>query len=437
MSIETLAKQGIIGDTYYMKKVHTWVKMYTGIAMLGAVLFANSAVAQTSHPMSWGLNANEQASPIPTNTMDDADRIAGGVFHSLAIKDGRVWAWGDNSAGQTNVPSEAQSGMTAIAGGGAFSLALNAEGGVIAWGSDHIVTNMPGTVTNGVSQISAGVWHALALKDGGVIAWGSNTDNQCDVPLSLTSGVSAVSAGQYYSMALKDGGIEVFGIASTNPLAGDIRSIPDAATSGVTAISAGLWHGLALKNGGVIAWGSPYYDATNVPVEATSDVDAIAAGDLYSIALKTDGTLVIWGDTSKGQTPIPPYAATGITQIAAGGSHCLTIGPVMPPRFVAASLPDAYVDEAYSGFVLAAGDPTVSYYEFGTWPAWVTLDAMTGDIGGVAPTNGFTYFIYLFLSACKQRGGTGDQFLSGECPDPSGRTAGLCDHQSAAGWPGE
>jgi len=387
-----LAKEARLGDTHYMKKVHRWVGLYACITLLGSLWLAQPVFAQTTHPVSWGLNANEQTSPIPTNVMDDAVSIASGVFHSLAIKDGHVWAWGDNTSGQTNVPSEAQSGMTAIAGGGAFSLALNAAGGVIAWGADNIVTGLPATVSSGVSEIAAGMWHALALKNGGVIAWGSNCCSQTDVPLSLTSGVSAVSAGQYYSMALKDGGVQVFGISATNPLAGDIQTIPDTATSGVTAISAGLWHGLALKDGGVIAWGSPYYDATNVPVEATSDVDAIAAGDLYSIALKTDGTLVIWGDTSKGQSPIPPYAVTGITQIAAGGSHCLGIGPVMPPRFVAASLPDAYVDEAYSGFVLAAGDPTVSYYEFGTWPGWVTLDTMTGDIGGVVPTNGFTYF---------------------------------------------
>ncbi len=381
-----------MGDTHYMKMLRPWAGLYTGIAVLGAILLTGSASAQTTHPMSWGLNANAQVAPIPTNVMDDATGIAGGVFHSLALKDGRVWAWGDNTSGQTNVPVEAQSGITEIAGGAGFSLALNSSGGVVSWGANSIVTNMPGTVTSGISEIAAGAWHALALKDGGIIAWGSNTEGQCNVPLSLTNGVSAVSAGQYYSMALKDGGVQVFGIPSTNELAYSIRSVPDAATSGVTAISAGLWHGLALKNGGVIAWGYPGYDATNVPTEATSDVDAIAAGDLYSIALKTDGTLVIWGDTSKGQTPIPPYAATGITQIAAGGSHCLSIGPVMPPRFVAESLPDAYMDEAYTGFVLAAGDPAVSYFEFGTWPGWVTLDSMTGDIGGTSPTNGFTYF---------------------------------------------
>jgi Putative Ig domain/Regulator of chromosome condensation (RCC1) repeat len=396
MSIERLAKQGIIGDTYYMKKVHTWVGLYAGIALMGCLWAVHPVSAQTTHPMSWGMNANDQAAPIPTNTMDDADAIAGGEFHSLSLKDGRVWAWGENSSGQINVPTPAQSDITAIAGGAGYSLALNTSGGVVTWGSTDMVTGMPATVSSGVTEISAGSWHALALKDGGVIAWGSNTEGQCDVPLSLTSGVTSVSAGQYYSMALKDGGVEVFGIPVTNEMAYSIRSVPDAATSGVTAISAGLWHGLALKDGGVIAWGNPLFDATNVPPEATSNVLAIAAGDLYSIALKSDNTLVLWGAVSTnggwGLLPLPPFAVTDITEVAAGGRHCLTVGTTMPPRFVTDSLPDAYVDEAYSGFVLAVGDPSVTYYEFGTWPGWVILDSMTGDIGGVAPTNGFTYF---------------------------------------------
>jgi len=396
MSIERLAKQGIIGDTHYMKKVHTLAGLQACILLLGGIWLSNPVLAQTSHPMSWGMNANGQTSPIPTNTMDDADAIAGGALHSLALKDGRVWSWGDNTSGQTNVPVAAQSDILAIAGGAGFSLALNTSGGVIAWGANEMVTGMPVTVSSDITEISAGSWHALALKDGGVVAWGSNAQGQCDVPISLTSGVTSVSAGQYYSMALKDGGVQVFGIPSTNEMAYSIRSIPDAATSGVTAISAGLWHGLALKDGGVIAWGNPLFDATNVPPEATSNVQAIAAGDLYSMALKTDSTIVLWGAISTnggwGLMPLPPFAATGITAVAAGARHCLTIGPVMPPRFVEESLPDAYVDEAYSGFVLAAGDPAVTYYEFGTWSGWVTLDPMTGDIGGIPPTNGFTYF---------------------------------------------
>ena len=57
------------------------------------------------------------------------------MTHSLALKDGRVLAWGRNDCGQTSVPVEAQSGVTAIAAGGYHSLALK-DGRVLAWGSN-------------------------------------------------------------------------------------------------------------------------------------------------------------------------------------------------------------------------------------------------------------------------------------------------------------
>ena len=321
--------------------------------------------------------------------MDDATAIAAGYNHSLAIKGGRAWAWGQNTSGQTNVPVAAQSGVSQVAGGGTFSLALK-SGGVIGWGAGAVVTNAPTSVTSDVTQIAAGENHALALKSGGVIAWGTNTYGQCDVPDELTNGVSAVSAGGYYSLALKAGGVQVFGIAATNEYAYGIHDVPAEALSGVSAISAGRWHALALKNGGVIAWGAPFYDATNVPPEATSGVTNIAAGDLFSIALKTNGTVVVWGaaDTNFGfgLLPVPNFASNGISQIAAGAGHCLVASTAMPPRFVDSFIPSAYRDQPYTNtptpFVRAAGDPAVRYYTSGSWPSWLTLDTLTGELGG-------------------------------------------------------
>ena len=367
-----------------MKQASKSVAALAYALVLGGLSLAGPASAAT-HPLGWGLNADFQASPVPTNVMDDATAIAAGYNHSLALKGGRAWAWGLNTYGQTNVPVAAQSGVSQVAGGGTFSLALK-SGGVIGWGTGAVVTNAPTSVTSGVTQIAAGENHALALKAGGVIAWGSNTYGQCDVPGDLASGVAAVSAGGHYSLALKSGGVQVFGIAATNEYAYGIQDVPAEALSGVSAISAGRWHALALKNGGVIAWGAPFYDATNVPAEATSGVTNIAAGDLFSIALKTDGTIVVWGDNTKGQVPIPNFASNGVSQIAAGAGHCLVASTAMPPRFVSSYIPTAYQDQEYTNSpnpnVRAAGDPAVRYYTSGSWPSWLTLDTLTGELGG-------------------------------------------------------
>lgn len=371
-----------------MKQVHTWAGLYIGAALLGSLWLAAPASAQM-HPLGWGLNADFQAAPVPTNVMAGVTNIAAGYHHSLAVKNGQVWGWGLNTSGQTTVPVSAQSDVKQVAGGEAFSLALKSNGAVVGWGAGLIATNIPAAATSGVSQIAAGEWHALALKNGGVIAWGSNSYGQCAVPAALTSGVSAIAGGGFYSMALKDGGVQIFGIPATNEFAYGIRDIPAAATSGVTAIAAGRWHALALKNGGVIAWGATnFFDPTNyLPSEVSSGVAAISAGDLFSMALKTDGTIVVWGEDLTGVSSIPNYATNGITQIAAGAGHCLVIASVMPPRFTTATLPAAYVGYAYAGSITAEGTPAPHYYQTGSWPGWMTLDGTTGAIGGTPSTN--------------------------------------------------
>ena len=350
--------------------------------LLGGLWFAGTATAAT-HPLGWGNNSAFKAFPVPTNVMSGASAIAAGYDHSLAVKDGRVWAWGTNDFGQTNVPVAAQSGVTKVSAGSSFSMALKSSGDIVVWGSPVLSSNIPANAVSGVSAISAGEWHALVLKNGSVIAWGSNSYGQCNVPVSLTNGVTAIAAGGFYSMALKDGGVQVFGISATNQLAWGIRDIPTEALSGVSAIAAGRWHALALKNGKVIAWGAPHDDATDVPLAAQSDVTAIAAGDLFSYALKTDGSIVHWGAYFDGQDQIPLAAATGVTAIAAGVSHGLALCPVMPPRFLATTLPDAYQNKPYTNQLLVAADPAATFIKGTPWgPSWLNLNVSNGLLTG-------------------------------------------------------
>ena len=356
---------------------------------MACLLFAESALAQGAYVLGWGMNAGNQAFPVPTNVMSGASSLAAGYNHSLAVKDGRAWAWGENTFGQTNVPILAQTGVTNVVGGADFSLALKSDGSVVAWGAR---TNLPAEVSSGVSQLAAGEYHALALKEGGILAWGSNQVGQCTVPTSLTSGVAAISAGGAYSMALKNGGVQIFGSTEN-----DLQVIPSEATSGVSAIAAGRYHALALKNGGVIAWGAPHYDATVVPSVATSGVMAIAAGDCFSMALKTNGSVVVWGDDTKGQLPLPAFAASGVTKIAAGVGHCLVISSLMPPRFMSYSLPTAYTNASYSGSITAVGDPAPRYLKGSGWAPWMTLNETSGAVGGNPNATG-VFTIYAIAS---------------------------------------
>jgi len=98
--------------------------------------------------------------------------LTGGECHSLALKaDGSVVAWGAGGAdnqwyphcGQTMVPTTAKN-VVAIAAGDLHSLALKADGSVVAWGDNYYrQTRVPATATN-VVAIAGGGWHSLALR---------------------------------------------------------------------------------------------------------------------------------------------------------------------------------------------------------------------------------------------------------------------------------
>jgi hypothetical protein len=76
--------------------------------------------------------------------------------------DGTVVVWGDNSAGQTNVPA-GLSNVVAVAAGGYHSLALKNDGKVLVWGDNSTnQTSIPAGLSN-VVAISSGYFHNLAL----------------------------------------------------------------------------------------------------------------------------------------------------------------------------------------------------------------------------------------------------------------------------------
>jgi hypothetical protein len=123
--------------------------------------------------------------------------IAAGSNYSLALKrDGTLWAWGYNGSGQLGLgdynsrATPTQVGTStdwiAIAAGYSHSLALKRDGTLWAWGynglgqlglGDYTSRNIPtqvGTSTDWIA-IAAGASHSLAIKrDGTLWAWGYN-----------------------------------------------------------------------------------------------------------------------------------------------------------------------------------------------------------------------------------------------------------------------
>jgi alpha-tubulin suppressor-like RCC1 family protein len=132
--------------------------------------------------------------------------VAAGEIHSMALtRSGRVLAWGDNQAGELgNGHMGGRSGRPAavqlaagvkvrgLFGGCLDSLALTADGSVLAWGANNFGELGDGTTTDGatpvtvqitpgtkVTAVAAGCEHDLARTvDGGLLAWGNNTQGQ-------------------------------------------------------------------------------------------------------------------------------------------------------------------------------------------------------------------------------------------------------------------
>jgi hypothetical protein len=149
------------------------------------------------------------------------------------------------------------------------------------------------------------------------------------VPVSVNelSGVTAVSAGGEHSLALlSNGTVMAWGRNAEGELGngttGGVSNVPVAVKelSGVTAISAGRYYSLALlSNGTVMAWGDNTRGelgngttggVSNVPVAVKnlSSVTSISAGEgpnvlgfVHSLALLSNGTVMAWGDNSAGE----------------------------------------------------------------------------------------------------------------------------------------
>lgn len=289
------------------------------------------AIPRQTMVVAWGDDSAGQCD-VPAGLTNAID-VAGGYNFSLALKaDGTVVAWGDNTYGETNVPA-GLTNVTSIAAGGAHVLALLQNGTVVAWGSDADgQTNVPAGLTN-VTAIAAGDACSLALRsDGSVVAWGYNYYGQTNVPATLGP-VSQIAAGVVQSVALLTNSTVGMWAAfdfSGAPYYWSITNQP-VGLSNVVSIAAGAFNTLVVKSDGTVtAWGAggtnsglDDYDQSIVPA-GLSNVAAVAGGYLYSMALQSNGTVVAWGDDTYGETDVPDRL-TGVKAISAGGFHGLAV----------------------------------------------------------------------------------------------------------------
>lgn len=299
----------------------------------------------------------------------------GGSGNDLVLQwaDSSLHGWGANANGQLGagdggkapwsvpaaLPAMTEPRLLATATGYLHSLALAADGAVLAWGynvhgqlGDGSKQSRPDpspVVSSGalagkrVIAVAAGAFHSLALcDDGTVAAWGYNNHGQLGNGTTTTSTVPvaveraggvlagktvvSIAAGAYHSLALcSDGSVFAWGFNETGALGNNTTtnsSVPVSVRFQIgalraTAISAGQYHNLAIREGvSIVAWGyNPHGQlgtgnttqqnrATSVPLPAGlagKSPRSVAAGGSHSLALFEDGTLAAWGLGTSGQ----------------------------------------------------------------------------------------------------------------------------------------
>ena len=201
----------------------------------------------------------ERHTPVQVSGLTDVTAISAGYFHSLAVrKDGSVWAWGSNDAGQlgdgttwdrsTPTIVGGLPAASTVAAGEDHSMALTAGGDVWAWGANYDgqigdgshprqqLTAVKVPRLAGVTAIAAGFRFSMAVVgDGTAKAWGSNQDSTLGIGVSgghryrparvkRLHDVVSLSAGYEHSMAAEtDGSVWTWGKNSTRQI-----GVPDA-----------------------------------------------------------------------------------------------------------------------------------------------------------------------------------------------------------------
>jgi len=310
--------------------------------------------------------------PTITAPLTNVTAVAAGSDYSLALlKDGTVYSWGNNGYGQlgyntavdTNptpqqipnpdFPTQPLTNVAAIAAGRNFAFALLKNGTVYAWGDNeryqlgtgnaacsyhcfrlaHVVSPFDSSrPMTDVVGVAAGQYHALFLtSDGTVYGAGDNSNGQVgdDTTTNSTTPVTATSLSGVTIKAVAAGGIVTNYYSNTN--------------SG---------YSLALaQDGTVYAWGDNGYGQLGtgntrgsrvaLQIPGLTGVASIAASGNHGMALLRDGTVRTWGDNYHGElganyycsysysclstTPVSVTGLMSVTAIAAGGAHDLAL----------------------------------------------------------------------------------------------------------------
>ena len=181
----------------------------------------------------------------PPEVSSGVTAIAAGTSHFLALKGGRVYAWGGNTAGQSTVPTGAETDIVAITAGGNLSAGVTSTGDLVAWGKDrwgNIPNRIPETVAGVDAVDTDGLFWIARIGDRAVVWYHWSED--VTAPTIFQSGVTDVSVlgGPASEYVVVKGGRAIRWNDRDGVLATSSR-----VTSGVIAVDSAFGRALVIK----------------------------------------------------------------------------------------------------------------------------------------------------------------------------------------------
>ena len=274
-------------------------------------------------------SASVQQLALGLNTPDAAALMADGTVDTWGY--GGFGSLGDGTTADRPIPAPVPglTGITQIANGSSYMLAVGTGGTVWSWGNNQKGQLGDGSTTShdqpaqvpgltGITQVAADSDHAIALRSNGtVMSWGSNakgqlgdgttTDRHSPAPVPGLTGIKQVAAGEFMGYALRsDGTLFAWGngylgngtTSSATPVAVPLAGVTQVATSGLDTLA------IAGPSATVYAWGfndgGEIGDGTQritryTPVQLNlSGVTQVAEGADTSEALRSDGSVFAW-----------------------------------------------------------------------------------------------------------------------------------------------
>ena len=337
-----LGSSGQLGDgTTVTKSSPVAVGLLKTWSNIAKPSFTEYAIDNTSKLYAWGENSTgsvgdgtviSRSSPVQIGTSSwtmvtvSLGGVAGQQTAYAIRSDGALFAWGNNSYGQSvlssNVPTLSpvqigSSSWSTVSAGLQFVMAITSNGKLFGWGRNDAGQLGITPSTFSWTKVSSSGLHTLAIRsDNLLFAWGTNANGQLGTgdttnrssPVQIASGsYTQVSAGLSNSYAIRsDGSLYSWGDNSFGQLGDSTvsalgRSSPaQVGTSSWTSVNASAYTNtvFAIRNDNKLyGWG----DNTSGQIGILGSFKTIATTFQGAfLGLKTDGSLWSWGVNTTG-----------------------------------------------------------------------------------------------------------------------------------------